>query len=118
MIQMALSAGLILMMVSGVFAEPYVFSRDPFAPVSSDVLSSMDSMYEAPKDERVTISLRGIIWDQEDPLAVLRVQRLKRIVGIGDDVSGYMVDDISQTEIVLKADDKTFILGLGKELRQ
>lgn len=74
------------------------WSRDPF------------STSPAPIKGYGGLTLEGIIWDKENPMAIIN----DNIVKIGDKVSGNTVVDIKQDKVILNDGTKDFELRLGQ----
>jgi len=74
------------------------WSRDPFSTSPAPIKG-----YGGP-------TLEGIIWDKENPMAVIN----DNIVKIGDKVSGNTVVDIKQDKVILNDGTKDFELRLGQ----
>ena len=68
--------------------------RDPFAPVS--------------KQASHELSLNGIVWDQENPLAIIN----DTIVKVGSAVDGNTIVDIQENSVTLTNGSRTLKLEL------
>ena len=55
--------------------------------------------------------LEGIVWDAENPLAVIN----DRVVGIGDTVRKSRITSMTQTEVFLEDEGEAFSLRLGRK---
>jgi len=76
--------------------------RDPFAELDyRDVFSSSALDFSE-------LSLSGIIWEEEAPLALINNQ----ILGIGEMISGFKIDEISKNEVILIKGTEKFMLRL------
>ena len=100
-------------------AEKKDIKRNPFEKFStkSSVRISSKDMFKNIKKGGLILKLKGVIWDISDPEAVLEIQQISKTVKIGETVGPVFVSDITQKELILKVDNKTYILGLGKEIR-
>jgi hypothetical protein len=88
------------------------YSRDPFKPVSYSSLLTEEVGLASDKIERVILT--GIIWDKDNPFAIISAEGLRHIVQIGDLVGTYTVEKIDLHNVTLKLENKTLILEEGK----
>ena len=110
---------LIFICATTVFAAKKEFKRNPFEKFTSrnnDRLSSKD-LFKNIKKGGLIIKLKGVIWDIAAPQAVIEIQQISKTVKIGDTLGPVYIADITQKELILKVDNKTYILDLGKEFR-
>lgn len=107
---------LFVCLASVAFASVYK-GRDPFKPVDLKGVSLLNKTLPqiAPTVNGVLVKVTGIIWDENDPMAVVLYSGKRHIVGLSDRFLGYDVISISKKELKLKGDTKTFILKVGKE---
>ncbi len=96
--------------------DALLFKRNPFALPQESVYEGERAQADIPAENAV-IALKGIIWDKNNPAAVITIQRIKRTVYIKDLIMDLEVTKITRKEMTLKGSDKTFILEIGKELR-
>jgi len=55
------------------------------------------------------LSLTGILWDEEKPLAMIN----NVVVGVSDTIDHYTVKEISSDTVLLERDGEPFVLHLG-----
>ena len=106
---------LLVLLTASVQAKQLHFSRDPFIPLDQLQFQQTGTLLDS---QDLTVSLVGIIYDESDPAAVISIQRIKQIVYIDDTLADLTIIDIQKKTVTLKADNKTFILAIGEELRQ
>jgi len=113
-----LGCWLLLFSVTPVVAADVLFLRDPFMPVDPDtlVLNNTDIVTGIVGKNMRTVTVVGIIYDPELPYAVMMVGSKKIIAKPGDKVDSFLLERITSKSVWLKADDKTSILEVGKEL--
>ena len=76
--------------------------KDPFAPLVKEEK-------KAPAPAPV-ITLTGILWDKDKPLAIIN----NRVVKIGDTAGGSRVVEIKENSVILNDGTKDFELKLGR----
>ena len=106
---------LILFFTSSIFSQPVQFSRDPFVEVS-DINFLIDGDNENSEVKPFNVKLKGIVWDKKNPAAVLEVSGVTQIVYESSMVFWLMVEEINSSSIVLKGNDKNFMIRLGEEI--
>lgn len=99
--------------------EQKEFTRNPFGKPFSIIESiiSSDDLISGLKDGAIVLKLKGIIWDKNDPEAVIEVMQISKKVKIGDTIESIFVSNITKKELTLKVEDKTYILEIGKEFQ-
>lgn len=80
--------------------------RDPFN--WSPALVAQQQIFEPPRDNPVIsgLSLSGIVWDEQAPVAVID----DTLLAIGDQISGAVVRAITVDEVVLELEDEYYTL--------
>ncbi len=94
-------------------AQPLDFLRDPFMEITD--LSLFESTQVVSAD--VVIFLKGVIWDDISPAAVVEISKTKKVVYVGDSMGAYEVVKIEKNYIQFKGQDQLFMLKLGEEHR-
>lgn len=100
---------LLFLNVLSAFAEKFKYDskgkRSPFSPPgfvpetgTTGDISELD----------IPLQVTGIIWDDNNPFAMIN----DKIVKKGDMVSGALVSDIKKDEVILKINDKKFVLKI------
>ncbi|MBL7151294.1 MAG: hypothetical protein ISS89_01710 [Candidatus Omnitrophica bacterium] len=77
--------------------------RDPFAAIAPVVAKSQAA-------EASSITLSGILWDENNPLAIIN----NKVVKKADSVSGCRVIEIKRNSVVLNDGTRDFELKLGR----
>jgi hypothetical protein len=105
-----------------------VIERDPFEPAKSperkveilqpgqgrDLAKKAES--EADKKQKNKISLTGIVLDKNQDLAIFSFTGTTQILGENDMYQNIIVLKIAREHVLLKSENKTYILMLGKEI--
>lgn len=100
---------LFIAFLSVVFICPFCFGegRDPFSP-----LISKSGVLLIPREiDLGGLAIKGIIYSQDSPVAIINDEVVKRGENIGD----YLVLEIEEKRVILKKDDQEFILKLEEE---
>lgn len=95
-----------------IIAQPVEFSRDPFVEITD--LTLLDSNDNEVKS--FAIKLTGIIWDDENPAAVIQVSGKTNIVYENNTIMWIKINKILSSSIVLEGNDKQYMLKLGEEI--
>ena len=101
-----------LRMASAIHTQPDTFSyddggrRDPMVPLGKRSIRTR--VPSKPRWQPPTLSLRGIFWDAEDPLALIGETTVRR----GDTVKGAKVTRITRDTVVLLYRGRSFTLKL------
>jgi hypothetical protein len=61
------------------------------------------------------VRLSGVIWDPQEPFAIIEIFNQKKIVKVGTTFFNITVKRISKNSIALKRLSKEIILNVGKE---
>jgi len=77
--------------------------EDPFAPLD---VEKPEKPQEPLREESPEFRLNGIIWSENQPLAIVN----DTIVGVGDVIKDAEVIEIKKREVILKRDEQTLIL--------
>jgi len=93
-------------------AQPIQFSRDPFVEITE--LTILDDPNNQTKT--MVIKLTGIIWDDDNPAAVLDVSGKTQIVYEDTNVFWLHVVRVSNSSVVLEGNDKQYMVKLGEEI--
>ena len=98
--------------------ELFLFDRDPFAESSGNIIKeskavSMNNFIT----EGAMLILEGIIWDAENPKAIVKIQGVTNILSEDSKISDIELISISKKDVSLKVEDKKYILKIGKEIR-
>lgn len=81
--------------------------RDPFSP-----LVSKSGLILIPREIDITdLVFRGIIYSQEEPIAIINDQVLKK----GDSIGKYTILEIKEKEVLLKKGNEGFTLKLEEQ---
>ncbi len=93
---------------------PFEIARDPFQPfaVASSPTQSARSVVALPM-----ITLKGVVWDLQDPYAVMVYRGARRIVKQGDVLDLWRVHIISPKDVTLKLQGRTLVLKMGQETK-
>ena len=79
--------------------------KDPFAPpVLSDVNEADSGLY-------ANIKVEGIIWDENDPIAIID----NELIRVGDEVRGGKVAGIEENEVIFDIQGQEIRIKLHKE---
>ena len=98
---------------SFVYSQPVQFSRDPFVEITDMTVFDDPSK---PGSKMLIIKLKGIIWDSENPAAVVDVSGVSQIVYENSKIFWLDVSDVSADSILLEGNDKQFMIKLGEEI--
>ena len=94
--------------------------RDPFDMIVSAkslVASSPKIQRSINKDVIESVKLTGVIWDPENPYAVVQMRGKKKILRIGDTIRHHKVIKISKSNMVIQKKKSKVTLEVGKEKR-
>jgi len=81
--------------------------RNPFSP-----LISKNGVLLIPREVDLGgLNLRGIIYSEKDPVAIINGEVVER----GDSIGEYLVLEIERKKVILKKGDQEFILKLEEE---
>ncbi|MFZ5516132.1 MAG: hypothetical protein ACOY90_05810 [Candidatus Zhuqueibacterota bacterium] len=82
--------------------------RDPFKIAENDAprSSPSGSSSQVKKEKAPALTLQGIIWDERAPTALINGE----IVGKGDSILGYRVDDVKKDRVVLSRNGRQLVL--------
>lgn len=87
-------------------AEDFVYDshgkKDPFSPPVIGVVETTD------KEQLAGVKLEGIIWDEENPIAVIN----DKVVSIGDEVAGAKIVGMTRNEVTFEVDGQQVELKL------
>jgi len=82
------------------FVYPIENTRDPFQQMSIPVIAQNITEFET---RQSSILLTGIIWDTENPIAILSDSKNNSyLVKIGEEINGTKVLSIGQKSVILK----------------
>jgi hypothetical protein len=85
------------------FVYPIDDTRDPFQQVSTPIATQ-----QPPSSDQPSIILTGIIWDEEDPVAIITdSQNNSYLVRTGEEISRTKVLAIRPRSITIERDGKT-----------
>lgn len=112
MIQISL-IGLIVFF-SSVYGSDVTFTRDPFQAIWSMEETASISL---DMNTELVVRLKGIVWDKDDPAAVLEFNRLKKIVYTGDVIGYITVISISKDQVTFSSKSKIIVVKLGQEVQ-
>ena len=92
---------------------PFEISRDPFQTFSfTSATQNSRSVVALP-----VVKLTGVVWDPQDPYAVILYKGMRRIVTRGDSLDTCQVLTISPKDVTLKYAGKTLVLKIGQEIK-
>lgn len=98
---------------------PFEIKRDPFESLMgssvktpSTVSGNTRSIVAIP-----LIKLTGIVWDPQDPYAVIVYKSLRRIMKQGDTFDSWRIIAISAKDVTIKSQGRTLVLKIGQETR-
>ena len=113
-----------ILTTGSVMAQGIKEIRDPFKPFDLNRLSELSSreittnikVSVKEPQKKLRIVLTGIIWDKQNPFAIVSISGQKKVVGVNDKIEGRKVTKITQKRVLLNWNSKTFILKVGKEI--
>jgi hypothetical protein len=94
---------------SKAYSQESKITRDPFAPY--EFQESEDSNIYSERKFKLT----GIIWDKENPSAVVQFTKFKKIIFKGSTIHTYKVTQITRKYIKLSNDNQKIMVKLGEE---
>ena len=105
-----LSMLLSLLFIQSITAnEKLIFLRDPFNP------NPIENNPQTKTYSERTFKITGIIWDKNNPSAVIQFPRFKKIVYIGNTINKYEITKITKKHIELSNSSRKIMVKLGEE---
>ena len=86
-----------------------VFPRDPFNPNPINKIETKQNFSET------SFKVTGIIWDKDNPSAVIQFPRFKKIVYVGNSINNYKINTITKKYIELTTSSNKIMVKLGEE---
>ena len=86
-----------------------IFPRDPFNPNPIDQTKTKQNFSES------SFKVTGIIWDKNNPSAVIQFPRFKKIVYVGNSINNYKINTITKKYIELTTSSNKIMVKLGEE---
>ncbi|MFC1594476.1 general secretion pathway protein GspB [Candidatus Omnitrophota bacterium] len=110
-----------LLSASSVFAQTAghlsrsKFRRDPFVPLVDDKgeLRELQDLFRPQFDMLpIAINLKGIVWDEKNPIAVIN----NKVLSQGEDLGGgVIVETIEENRVILNYEGELFPVPLRKK---
>jgi len=100
---------LILVFCSNIIADDFVYDshgrKDPFS------LPILNTGNTADMEAIAGVKLEGIIWDADNPIAVIN----GKVVVVGNEISGAKVLEINENEVIFDANGQNVKIKLWKK---
>jgi len=114
------SAVFCVLFATGIWAIPLPFeiNRDPFQPFAAISPTANSSGGGSPSLVAMPmLKLTGVVWDAQDPYAVIVYKGVRRIVTRGDRMDAWQILTISPKDVTLKGPSRIEILKIGQEIK-
>ena len=112
-----------LFLISVLTAADLKLERDPFDPRTMYGLAEksseggpVKSLLNLFSKTKSTLLVKGIIWDETDPFAIVIYKGLRQVVRVGDSIDDKKVKDILKEKVIIHYNDQTVSLMVGEDI--